>query len=44
MNALQGIALWMGLVAVFGIFWALLKAGGGQEDDFDPPDPPASGA
>ncbi len=50
MNALQAFAIWLGLVAVFGIFWALMKSGSPAFDDPEdqdpppPPEPPASGA
>ena len=46
LNALQAFAVWMGLVAVFGIFWTLLKAGAGEPEDDGPdaPPPPPSGA
>lgn len=46
MNALQGLAVWIGLVAVLMIFEVAMKAGdGGDEDDGpDAPPPPPSGA
>jgi len=44
MNALQAFAVWLGAVAVFGIFWTLLKSGAGKDDGPDAPPPPPSGA
>jgi len=47
MNALQGLAVWIGLLAVFMIFWVLLKSGAGDPEDDGPdapPPPPPSGA
>jgi hypothetical protein len=51
-NALQALAVWLGLVAVFMIFWALLRGLPDEpedeeyhdKDDLDLPGPPPSGA
>ena len=51
-TALQALAVWLGLVAVFGFFWTLMKAMPDEpeyddHDDYGPPDtsgPPPSGA
>jgi len=41
---LQLLAGWLGLLAVLGIFWTLLKSGAGDEHDDDGPPPPPSGS